>query len=184
MYALSALPLLAVAGWMTILLIDTVEAFQARVSSSPRIRSLFHQYEVIGQSVSRRPWALQSSKDDEIAKLEEQLKRLKEEKDSEKELQVAPQNGQVVVEEAEEVPIAMFLSEGWKEKEAAESSDGGGGGILTTLAGVLALAVGLAVFSQVPVGQEDLSRYSAIKAPTEQIDLGDLNKARRSGGDL
>lgn len=109
------------------------------------------------------------------------MKKLKEEKDSEKELQFAPQNGQAIAEEEEEVPIAMFLSEGWKEKEAAESSDGGGGGILITLAGVLAVAVGLAVFSQVPVGQEDLSRYSAIKAPTEQIDLGDLNRARRNG---
>jgi hypothetical protein len=70
------------------------------------------------------------------------------------------------------------LSEGWKEKEATES---GGSGGLTGIIGAVALVLGLIAFSQVPIGQEDLSKYSAIKAPTEQIDLGDLNRARNAG---
>jgi hypothetical protein len=69
----------------------------------------------------------------------------------------------------------VFLSERWKEEEV--SSEGGSGG-LTTILGVIGLAVVLAFFSQVPLGQEDLSKYSAIKAPTTSIDLGDLNRAR------
>jgi hypothetical protein len=82
----------------------------------------------------------------------------------------------------------MFLSEGWKEKEAASVEGSSGGGALTGIIGVVALMIGIAVFSQVPIGQEDLSKYSAIKAPTQQIDLGDLNKDARtrssSSGDL
>jgi hypothetical protein len=100
----------------------------------------------------------------------------------------------------EEVSIDMFLSEKWKERGAAVAAtqrEGGGGGsvggaggagnaggVLTSVLGVVAVAVLLAVFSQVPIGQENLSKYSAIKAPTELIDLGDLNRARNSGGDL
>jgi hypothetical protein len=157
------------------------DAFQTvRTNASLRIHSS-------GTTTIDRYLALYSNKDEEIAKLEEQLKRLKKEKASEAQLDVSPQNGEIApprLEEEEEVSIDMFLSEGWKEKEAAESSGTGGGGTLTTIAGVLALVVGLAVFSQVPIGQEDLSKYSAIKAPTEQIDLGDLNKARNSMSDL
>jgi hypothetical protein len=120
------------------------------------------------------------SKEEEIAQLEEQLKKLKEEKSTAQEkVAVAPKvdNAQPE-EEQEEVPDNVFLSERWKEEET--SSEGGGGG-LTTILGAIGLAVVLAFFSQVPVGQEDLSRYSAIKAPTSQIDLGDLNRARNEG---
>lgn len=124
------------------------------------------------------PWILQSSNDDEIAKLEAQLQKLKESKAEEESQVVVAQDGEMADEGEEEVPIEMFLSEGWKEQEAAEDSGGGG---LTGILGVIALVIGIAVFSQIPIGQEDLSKYSAIKAPTEQIDLGDLNRARNAG---
>ncbi|KAG7371810.1 hypothetical protein IV203_017952 [Nitzschia inconspicua] len=167
----------------------TTEAFLYPLSVT-RITSSSHSKAIHGPL--SRGWTIYSSKDEEIARLEEQLKRLKEEKEAQEGLDASLQNGQVSVaattsvaeEEEEEVSIDMFLSEGWKEKEAVESSGGGSGGTLTTLLGALALVVGIAVFSQVPIGQEDLSKYSAIKAPTEQIDLGDLNRARNSMGDL
>jgi uncharacterized protein HemX len=121
-----------------------------------------------------------SNKDDEIAKLEEQLKRLKEEK------AVLEQQQQPEEELEEQVDIEMFLSEEWKEKEVAEkgTNDGGAGTGLVGVLGAIALALGFVLFSQVPIGQEDLSKYSAIKAPTQQIDLGDKNRARSSIGDL
>ncbi|KAL3918813.1 MAG: hypothetical protein SGARI_007359, partial [Bacillariaceae sp.] len=124
-----------------------------------------------------RPWTLHSSKDDEIAKLEEQLQKLKEAKEAEASTVEATSPSDQATEDEEEVDIGMFLSEGWKEKETAES----GGGGLTGIIGAVALVLGLLAFSQVPIGQEDLSKYSAIKAPTEQIDLGDLNRARNAG---
>jgi uncharacterized protein HemX len=128
---------------------------------------------------------VKSSNDDEIAKLEEQLKRLKEAREAENKQQEQGGAGsvQVVAEDEEEVPIEMFLSEGWKEKEVASAADSESesrGGLLTGIAAVAALIVGIGLFSQVPIGQEDLSRYSAIKAPTQQIDLGDLNKEART----
>jgi hypothetical protein len=132
-----------------------------------------------------------NDKDTEIAQLEAQLRRLKEERMAE---EASSSGGKSPVPSslgldsindgpsAEEIPIAMFLSEGWKEKEATKGEPEGGGGVLTSVLGAVALAVFLAVFSQVPVGQEDLSKYSAIKAPSQQIDLGDLNRVRK--GDL
>ena len=55
------------------------------------------------------------------------------------------------------------------------------GGTITTVIGTIALVVFLGLFSQVPVGQEDLSKYQAVKTPaTTQIDLGDLNPSRSS----
>ena len=149
---------------------QSVAAFQA-ITSRPQAISLAQRQH------RQHHIRLQNSKEDEIAKLEEQLKKLKNEAatyiDQPEEKQPAP-------EPAEEVPIELFLSEQWKEQEAAGSAEEGGGGLTTILAGV-GLALFLVLFSQVPIGQEDLSKYSAIKAPTEQIDLGDLNRARKSG---
>jgi hypothetical protein len=125
---------------------------------------------------------MHDSKEEEIAKLEEQLKKLKEDGSTSETPRAYEGGTEVVVEEPaeEEISIDLFLSEQWKEEEkaAAESSEGGG------FVGIIA-AVGLALFlvgfSQVPVGQEDLSKYSAIKAPTQTIDFGDLNRVRKSG---
>ncbi|KAG7337966.1 hypothetical protein IV203_034407, partial [Nitzschia inconspicua] len=122
----------------------TTEAFLHPLSVT-RIASSSHSKAIHGPL--SRVWTTYSSKDEEIARLEEQLKRLKEEKEAQEGLDASLQNGQVAVtatasvaeEEEEEVSIDMFLSEGWKEKEAVESSDEGSGGTLTTLLGVLAL---------------------------------------------
>jgi hypothetical protein len=162
--------------------LDALQSVRTTTSSSIRIQLSQNTF----SSRSSRSWVLFRSKDEEIAKLEEQLKKLKEDKASELLLETAPQNGEIIAPAEPEVPLEMFLSEGWKEKEVAETSSaaGGGGGVLTSILGVVALVVGLAIFSQIPIGQEDLSKYSAIKAPTEQIDLGDLNRARNGMGDL
>mmetsp|Transcript_31091 Transcript_31091/g.56344 ORF Transcript_31091/g.56344 Transcript_31091/m.56344 type:complete len:175 (+) Transcript_31091:53-577(+) len=125
---------------------------------------------------------LAASKEDEIRELEERLQRLKEE--SAKEQQVTTNTEE---EEEEEEVVALneqaiyteLLTEQWKENEADASQEGG---IMKSAAVVLAtigLLVGLALFSQVPVGQEDFSRYSTpTQATTNKIDLGDLNRAR------
>ena len=114
-----------------------------------------------------------SSKDDEIAKLEEKLQRLKEEKEAESSAADQPEEE----EPLEEVPIDLFMSESWKEQEAAsevESGEGGGvGGIVGALFGLVLLVA----LSQVPVGQEGLSTYSAeLSNPDRQINLGDKNR--------
>lgn len=119
-----------------------------------------------------------SDKEEEIAKLEDQLRKLKAEAAEEGEQPPSDPNGAVdAAAEAEEVvPEGMFLSEGWKEVEE-ESSEGSGG--LTNILGAVGLALFLAIFSQIPIGQEDYSKYSSVTA-TERIDLGDLNRARQS----
>ena len=135
------------------------------------------------RSFHRRLSKLFESKDDEIAKLEEQLRKLKEEKEVEAE--TISYDSDIPVPD-EDVPLEMFLTEQWKvqQKSSAVSSsagDGEGGGLTTILYAVGAVAL-LLLFSQVPIGQEDLSKYSVGSSPSvEQIDLGDLNRARRSG---
>jgi hypothetical protein len=118
---------------------------------------------------------LRDSKEEEIAKLEEQLRRLREENKAEQ-----PAYGVAEDEKKfDDVPLDMFMTEQWKVQEAESARSGGGfSGVLYAVAAVLALAL----FSQVPIGQEDLSKYSVGNSPAaEQIDLGDLNRARRSG---
>jgi len=119
---------------------------------------------------------LYDSKAEEIAKLEEQLRKLKEEKEEE----VVDAKSKDDEEELEDITLEMFMTERWKREEAQENApkEGGFSGILYGVAAVLALAL----FSQVPIGQEDLSKYSTGNpGAAQQIDLGDLNRARRSG---
>jgi hypothetical protein len=136
-------------------------------------------------SVSQRPrastWCLAASKEDEIRELEEKLQRLKEETKDDEE-SVVEQAGQDVKLNDEAV-YTELLTEQWKESDPEQKGESN---IVQTAGTVLAtvgLLVALALFSQVPLGQEDLSRYSAVKTPSTQIDLGDLNRAR-SGGDI
>jgi len=68
-------------------------------------------------------------------------------------------------------PYEELLSEQWKVRE---SDSVGFKDLLLQLAPVLAIIVGLIAFSQVPIGQEGLDRYSTAK-PSTSIDLGDLN---------
>jgi hypothetical protein len=118
------------------------------------------------------------NKDDEIAKLEEQLKKLKEEKSPVKKEEE---------EDLEDISIDMFLSEGWKDGDKVE--EGSNGGIIGNVLKAVGIVVALIAFSQIPVGQEDLSKYSVpIKSAIENpatitsIDLGDANRVKNSGG--
>jgi hypothetical protein len=150
------------------LLSASVEAFQG-------IHQLPH---------STRPWQMSRTslyaggKEEAIEKLEEQLRKLREEGPGDEvdsdAMNVAEPNEEIVDE-------AMFLSEYWKEGDATESEASSGFSPILGAVGLAGLAILLAFFAQVPIGQEDLSKYSVIKAPTEQLDLGDLNRARQSG---
>ncbi len=143
----------------------TTEAFQRILPCSNRI--------------SRVTPRLFDSKEDEIAKLEDQLRKLKEEKEREQASVIAVLDE---TEQLEEVPLEMFLTEQWKQQEADAEEGLSSGGGLTNILYAVGAALLIALFSQVPIGQEDLSKYSVgTSPPVEQIDLGDLNRARRSG---
>mmetsp|Transcript_23886 Transcript_23886/g.56434 ORF Transcript_23886/g.56434 Transcript_23886/m.56434 type:complete len:240 (+) Transcript_23886:175-894(+) len=89
----------------------------------------------------------------------------------------------------EDASMDMFLSEGWKEARSGYDPKNTSTKIRQTeeqnnafglIAKVVAGLVAAVVFSQIPVGQEDLSKYSAIKstAPKVSIDLGDINRVK------
>ena len=81
-------------------------------------------------------------------------------------------------------PFDEMLSEQWKvsknravtkgSSSNTRSNNGGNSGIgsgIKTIVGVVALLLGVVAFSQIPVGQEDLDKYSTAK-PSTSIDLG------------
>jgi hypothetical protein len=116
-----------------------------------------------------------SDKEEEIAKLEEQLRKLKDQAANDERID-EDISGNLNDGVEEVVPESMFLSENWKEgDEETEASTS-----LTSVLSAVGLALVLVIFSQIPIGQEDLSKYSASTS-TEKIDLGDLNRARQSG---
>jgi hypothetical protein len=155
--------------------VSILALFTAICSSADAFQSISRQPTRVARASSR----LSDSKADEIAKLEEQLKRLKEEKET---VGVAASTAESSVEELEDTPVGMFMTEQWKEQDTSVDGDSSGGGLMNILFAVGAALV-VAFFSQVPIGQEDLSKYSVgnSQAASKQIDLGDLNRARRSG---
>mmetsp|Transcript_92335 Transcript_92335/g.258054 ORF Transcript_92335/g.258054 Transcript_92335/m.258054 type:complete len:164 (-) Transcript_92335:230-721(-) len=158
--------------------INTVAIFAAIFSSADAFQSIARQQPT--RNLPRTSSRLFGSKEEEIAKLEEQLKRLKKEKET-VEVPVSAPTATDDAGELEGTPIGMFLTEQWKEQEANADSESSGGGIMNVLIAV-GFALVVVLFSQIPIGQEDLSKYSVGSSPTaEQIDLGDLNRARRSG---
>ncbi|KAL7502274.1 hypothetical protein ACHAXN_001802, partial [Cyclotella atomus] len=72
---------------------------------------------------------------------------------------------------------SVMLSERWKEA-SDPSPTSADGGMLKNAAIALGLAVFLGIFSQVPIGNEDLQKYQDYKGSASRIDLGDLNDAR------
>ena len=172
-----------------LLAVGCAEGFTVSTTAIPR----WSQSVEVSSSRRRYPSSssLQSSKEEEIAELERRLQQLKQEA-AQGDMAGTPPPPAVsvtppppparVVEDEETANVSedFMLSEKWKE---SQPSEGGGGGLMGIL-GAVGLAVALAAFSQVPIGQENYSKYAAIDAPKEQIDLGDLNRARSSTGDL
>ena len=127
-------------------------------------------------------WHLAASKEDEIRELEEKLQLLKEEAKLEERSAVVGQSVQDI-KLNEDAVYTELLTEQWKESDPEQIGEESIMQTAGKLLAALGLVAALALFAQVPLGQEDLSRYSALNTPTTQIDLGDLNKAR-SGGDV
>mmetsp|Transcript_44362 Transcript_44362/g.53607 ORF Transcript_44362/g.53607 Transcript_44362/m.53607 type:complete len:199 (+) Transcript_44362:134-730(+) len=127
---------------------------------------------------------VRSSKDDEIAALEEKIRQLKRDAAQETSNEDDDDDGKsastaVTLTPEEMEPFEEMLTEKWKEVPSNDEN-GGGGNVLVTVAGVLAAVVALALFSQVPVGQENYDKYSSA-TPSTSIDLGDLNRSKKQG---
>uniref|UniRef100_A0A7S4SN45 Uncharacterized protein n=1 Tax=Ditylum brightwellii TaxID=49249 RepID=A0A7S4SN45_9STRA len=119
-----------------------------------------------------------SSKEDEIAALEEKLRLLKEEaaQQQQEEEGASEIEAEIANLRNADEPYVEMLSEQWKESDVDNESSGG---LLTTVLGVAIALVFLIGFSQIPVGQEDYSRYSVTPGVgSTKIDLGDLNPAK------
>jgi hypothetical protein len=135
------------------------------------------------------------NKDEEIARLQDQIRRIKEEQEREQavaleaaETETPSRNydgRQLVDKRSNELERVrgkdMPFSEGdLISANIISNDDGEESSLMQRLPAVL-LAIGAFVlligFAQVPVGQEDLSRYSAAPL-TQTIDLGDLNPDR------
>lgn len=125
------------------------------------------------------------SKEEEIARLQEQIRMLQQEQEKEEAPESATSSAPVLADkrsaELERVKGKdMPFTEGDLIASniipANESNNG-----MAILPAIL-LAIGALVFfvafSQVPVGQEDFAKYS-VAPPTQTIDLGDLNPDKK-----
>jgi hypothetical protein len=144
-----------------------------------------------------------STREEEIAKLQEQLRKLEETPEPEpepepvlklKEETPGPEPATYSLAKLKKIADEkalknvkgkdMLLTE--RELINARLIGGGGEagvglGTLPTILAVLGAAVLLFLFAQVPVGQEDLTRYSATGSSiSKTIDLGDLNPDRQA----
>jgi hypothetical protein len=132
---------------------------------------------------------LSSSREEEIARLEEQLRKLKEEDVSEGTVEkIKSMTDEELQKYAVDEKVLekirgkdMLLSESdLIEAQILDNDDETSvGGKLIPIIATLAIAVFLFFFAQVPVGQEDLSRYSVTgNTASKTIDLGDMNPNR------
>lgn len=120
------------------------------------------------------------NREEEIAKLEEQLRRLKEEGNTATETSTEELNGEINAVEKRLLEKVqgkdMILSEKALYDGNIVEDQSTEGSVVSNLLTAVAALVLLALFSQIPIGQEDLSKYSAQPASTSRtIDLGDLN---------
>ena len=156
--------------------------YQSRQGSACRHPAI-HTPQVILSSSSPRTTQLHSSPDDkqaEIEALEEKLRQLKGEQVDQVEPSEGNESTLPVTEDDEQEWAVMkgqtndsvMLSERWKETDPSSNSDGG---MLKNVAIALGLVVFLGIFSQVPIGNEDLQRYQDYKGSASRIDMGDLN---------
>lgn len=146
----------------------------------------------------RRHRGFFGTREDEIAKLEEQIRQLRAEQEKSAVTAQEQENADVQVQKlvAEKRVLErvsgkdMLITEGTLISEnLMETESAGGGNIIVTALAVVAAAVFLFFFSQVPIGQEDFSKYSATGSAstvTKTIDLGDLNpdKSPATAGSL
>ena len=187
---------------LLLVLSAAVGSAQGFVSTQSPIKTAISRT-VVPRQTERLASYLQSSKEEEIAELERKLQQLKQEAAQEEGAVASPppppafntipppptvQAAPAPAQEDENADVSedFMLSEKWKESQPVRSEEEGGGfgSALTGILGGIGLAVFIALFSQVPVGQENYSKYAALDAPKEVIDLGDLNRARSSSGDL
>mmetsp|Transcript_18484 Transcript_18484/g.27922 ORF Transcript_18484/g.27922 Transcript_18484/m.27922 type:complete len:184 (-) Transcript_18484:203-754(-) len=168
--------------WLLLLMaLTTTSAFTLSPPTARRSIRTFPQRQ-------QRPLFSSSDNDDEIADLEEKLRQLKIQKKREaEEASIATTTTTTIsaVDASTSLktpkvtntpePMLEMLSESWKEGEASDKSSSPILTIALTVVGIVALVA----FSQVPVGQEDLSKYSSAKSGSQKIDLGDLNREVR-----
>ena len=174
------------------LCISNVAGFSSQLrqtSASISTGRIFQKVSLIQRTNVSPITRLHSSPDDkqaEIEALEEKLRQLKGDDPAERvgssENSVAMQltNDDVVGEEDEpewavlktQSNDSVMMSERWKEAGSLTNSDGG---LLKNIGIALGLVVFLGVFSQVPIGNEDLQKYQDYKGSSSRIDLGDLN---------
>lgn len=139
--------------------------------------------QVVARSHPRPPsLEIQSSKNNnreaEIARLEEELRRLKTE---EKEQQQVVNSTTAVPSTETDTAFTTAPDTFLSERELLQitttaDDDTSNSSVVTRILASAAVCVGLVLFSQVPVGQEDLARYSATGSSiVKTIDLGDLN---------
>ena len=116
-----------------------------------------------------------NSREEEIAKLEEQLRRLREDTESglaTEEIDEKTEKTMIALEKVKGKD--MLLSEAELiDQDLMDSPNGSGLPLSNILAAVGAL-VFLVIFSQIPVGQEDLSRMQGATS-VNKIYLGDIN---------
>ena len=160
-----------------------------QASLSISTRRISSHVSLIQRTASPPITRLHSSPDDkqaEIEALEEKLRQLKgvdpaESVESSENSVVMQSTPDDVIEEEDEPEWAVLktqsndsvmMSERWKEASSSTNSDGG---LLKNIAIALGLVVFLGVFSQVPIGNEDLQKYQDYKGSASRIDLGDLN---------
>lgn len=123
---------------------------------------------------------LNNSKEDEIAALEQRLRKLKEEAavdqhgDDDRNPIPEREESQSLPSTQQE-PLEEMLSESWKDNEPSDQ-----GGLIRNFLAAALLVVASVFFAQVPVGQESLDKYSTAK-PSTTIDLGDLNPVKNNG---
>jgi hypothetical protein len=123
-----------------------------------------------------------SSRDEEIAKLEEQLARLKEEQLTEQSTDISTKelNGEINAVEKRLLENVQGKDMILSEKELFDGNivedQSTEGNVLSNLLIAVGALVFLTLFSQIPIGQEDFSKYSvAPTSASRTIDLGDLN---------
>eukprot|EP00978_Attheya_sp_CCMP212_P037717 scaffold180528_cov53-Attheya_sp.AAC.5 len=162
--------------------LQEAESFTSiRISPNPWVGVNRHHHRRAGTNVRS------SNRDEEIANLEQQLQKLKEQPEEDSsELEPPPVEASSSFTFPGEKAMApgkgedFFFTEGDLDSQGIleETTEKGGPGLLPMIGLVVAAIVALGIFSQVPVGQEDFTRYSSTPTTSTRIDLGDLNEGR------